>query len=82
MKSRRGFFATIFGLAAGGATAAAASSTEYTQRMREIVELQKAFNDLREQMERPITVSVKLDGRAIAEASVPHLPAALRAQGL
>lgn len=82
MKTRRGFFGAIAGAVAGLVGAHAVTpAPEPSPAAREIAELSAAFEKLRVQMEKPITLTMQIDGREIARQSVLLTPSMLRESG-
>lgn len=80
--NRRGFFGAFAAAAAGVATAARQPAPPPPAQVDEFMELQKAFNRLRMEMERPIVLHMELDGREIAKQAVQFTPELIRAQGI
>jgi hypothetical protein len=60
--NRRGFFARLLGL---GAVPAAMVADTHSRERAELLALRQAFLELRAEMERPITLTVELDGRKL-----------------
>ena len=47
-----------------------------------MMDLQKSVNELKAQLEQPITVNVVIDGKKMAELVVPHIPSVAMRRGL
>jgi len=76
--NRRGFFGALLGLTGGSLVAPARES----ESAREIREVGEAFARLRADMERPINVTIQIDGRDVAKHAVQAMPEMLKRRGI